>query len=292
MEPSLSVLGVNVRTAPVAVRERFQISEGRRLEALKTLSRAEGVDEVILLATWDRTEFLVWASDITLAANSIMRFLSSECGLKLCEWKHFYRLLDEAAVLHIFRAACGLDPAAPGVQMVSLLKEAWKEAESAGATGRCLDAVMEKALTVSKRLVNESGQEYLAGIEAADTRNPAELEAAAEQAEKILRAEAQELRRTLAAQRAAPTIVALRQYLDEICRQELDSFRQENGPLTQDQDQMLCAVISRITQRITGSLARELKELPEQTEQQQMTAAVQRLFHLETPSPALVGTTS
>ena len=53
---------------------------------------------------------------------------------------------------------------------------------------------------------------------------------------------------------------------------------------------MLNAVTSRITQRIAGSLARELKELPEKVEQEQMTAAVQRLFHLETPETALAGT--
>jgi glutamyl-tRNA reductase len=88
-----------------------------------------------------------------------------------------------------------------------------------------------------------------------------------------------------------PTIVALRTRLDEICRQELDSFRQENGPFTQDQDEMLNAVMSRMTQRITGSLARELKKLPEQMEQQQTAAVVQRLFHLQTPEKALAGTT-
>jgi hypothetical protein len=56
---------------------------------------------------------------------------------------------------------------------------------------------------------------------------------------------------------------------------------------------MLTAVMSRMTQRIAGSLARELKELPEKVEQEQMTTAVQRLFHLQTPerrlpAPALV----
>jgi hypothetical protein len=46
-----------------------------------------------------------------------------------------------------------------------------------------------------------------------------------------------------------------------------------------------------MTQRITGSLARELKKLPEQMEQEQMAAVVQRLFHLQTPEKALAGTT-
>lgn len=430
MEPSLMVIGVNFRTAPVAVRERFWIPEERRSETLKLLSRAEGIDEVILVATCNRTEFLVWANDITLAANSIMRFLSSEYGLKLCEWKHFYRLLDDAALLHIFRVASSLDSMVLGEpQIVSQLKQAWKLAQESGATGRCLDAVIQKALSVSKRVRSETAigksavsvpyaaveltnkvcgtlqgkhvillgagkmgelsargllnhgagsvkvisrtfehaaelagklggtaipfEERWEHMKRADViisstsspqailsreeaelmvrgrkeqplvivdiamprdidpevrnikgvflydlddledvidRNAAEREAAADEAEKILHCEAQEFRRTLAAQRVVPTIVALRHRLDDICRQELDSFRQENGPFTQDQDEMLSAVMSRITQRITGSLARELKELPEQVEQQQMTTAVQRLFHLQTPESAVAGT--
>jgi glutamyl-tRNA reductase len=122
--------------------------------------------------------------------------------------------------------------------------------------------------------------------------NAGEREAAAADAEKILLAEAQGFRRKLMAERVVPTIVALRLRLDEICRQELDSFRQENGPFSRDQDEMLTAVMSRMSQRIAGSLARELKELPERVEQEQMTTAVQRLFHLETPEGALAGTRS
>jgi glutamyl-tRNA reductase len=64
----------------------------------------------------------------------------------------------------------------------------------------------------------------------------------------------------------------------------------KNGPFTRDQDEMLSAVMSRMTQRITGSLARELKELSEKVEQERMTTAVQRLFHLQTPEVALAGT--
>ncbi|MGO8796003.1 MAG: glutamyl-tRNA reductase [Candidatus Sulfotelmatobacter sp.] len=429
MEPALMVIGVNYRTAPVAVREHFWIPEDRRYEALVKLSQAEGIEEVVVLATCNRTEFLLWASDVTLAANSVMRLLGTEYGLKLCEWKHFYRLLDEAALLHIFRVAASLDSMVVGEpQIVSQVKDAWKLAQKAGSAGRCLDAVIQKALTVSKRVRTETaignsavsipyaavelarqifgtleGKQVLlmgagkmselsargllnhgagsvkvvnrtfehaaelaaklggeaipfedrwqhmaqADIVISSTscphtilsrdqaegivrarvdrplvlvdiamprdidpevrtikgaflydlddlvnvvsHNTEEREAAATDALKILQFEVQSFRGTLHAQRVVPTVVALRQRLDEICRQELDSFEQENGPFTQDQDEMLTAVMSRITQRITGSLARELKERPEKVEQDQLALAVQRLFHLQTPETALAG---
>jgi glutamyl-tRNA reductase len=446
------VVGLNYRTAPVEVRERFWISEDRRYQALAHLSRAEGIEEVVVLATCNRTEFLLWVNDITLAANSVMRLLGSEYGLKLCEWKHFYRLLDEAALLHIFRVASSLDSMVVGEpQVVAQLKQAWQQAQKVGATGRFLDAVMQKALTVSKRVRTEtaignaavsipyaaveltrqifgtlenkkvlllgagkmselsargllnhgassvkvinrtlehaaelatklggiaipfeerwqhmadadiiisstscphtilsrdeaetlmqernlrarqnrasndrgsddrrSNDQPLVIVDIAMPRdidsavrevkgvflynlddlenvvdhNAGEREAAAADAQKILEAEALGFRRKLMAERVVPTIIALRQRLDEICRQELDSFRQENGPFSKDQDEMLNAVMSKMTKRIAGSLARELKELPEKVEQEQMTSAVQRLFHLPTPETALAGTRS
>jgi glutamyl-tRNA reductase len=437
VEPTLMVIGLNYRTAPVAVRERFWISENRRYEALVELSRAEGIDEVIVLATCNRTEFLLWVNDVTLAANSVMRLLGSQYGLMLCEWKHFYRLLDEAALLHIFRVASSLDSMVVGEpQVISQVKLAWQQAQKLGATERFLDAVMQKALTVSKRVRSETAignaavsipyaaveltrqifgtledkkvlllgagkmselsargllnhgassvcvinrtmehatelAKKLGGVaipfeqrwqhmteadiiisstscphtilsrdeaeimmrdrQARDRtnrplvivdiamprdidsavsevkgiflynlddlenvvdHNAGEREIAAAEAQKILQTEAQGFRRRLMAERVVPTIVALRQRLDEICRQELDSFRHESGPFSKDQDEMLNAVMSRMTQRIAGSLARELKELPEKVEQEQMTTALQRLFHLQTPQAALAGTIS
>src|SRR5580700_8276159 len=151
------VIGLNHHTAPLAIRERFWISEGRRPEALLQLERAEGVDEVIVLATCNRTEFLLWASDPGLAANSVMRLLGSEYGLKLCEWKHFYRLLDDAALLHIFRVASSLDSMVIGEpQIISQVKGAWQQAQKVRSTARFLDAVMQKSLSVSKRVRNET----------------------------------------------------------------------------------------------------------------------------------------
>jgi glutamyl-tRNA reductase len=120
--------------------------------------------------------------------------------------------------------------------------------------------------------------------------NAGEREAAALEAQKIVEQEACGFRRKLLAERVVSTIVALRSRLDELCRQELESFKEECGPFSKDEAALLGDVANRITRRIAGSLARELKELPEKMEQEQMTVAVRRLFHLETPEEALAGT--
>jgi C4-type Zn-finger protein len=87
-----------------------------------------------------------------------------------------------------------------------------------------------------------------------------------------------------------PTIVALRGRLDEICRQELDVVKQETGPLSEQEISTLETLAARITQRISNSLARELKDEPEKLEQDRMADAVQRLFHLEQLQKAVAGT--
>ena len=157
VEPTLAVIGLNFRTSPVAVRERFWISPARRVEALHQLVRSEGIEEVIVLATCNRTEFIVWASDVPTAANSVLRFLTQEYQVKLCEWSHFYRLMDDVALTHVFRVTSSLDSMVLGEpEITGQVKEAWALAQEAGTTGRFLDAVMQKALTVSKRARTET----------------------------------------------------------------------------------------------------------------------------------------
>jgi glutamyl-tRNA reductase len=429
VEPTLAVIGLNFRTSPVAVRERFWISEPRRYEAQQRLVRSEGIEEVIVLATCNRTEFFLWASDVPTAANSVLRFLTQEYHLRLCEWSHFYRLMDDVALTHIFRVCSSLDSMVLGEpEITGQVKQAWAQAQQAGTTGRFLDAVMQKAMTVSKRVRTETaigssavsvpyatvelsrkvlgelkGREILligagkmsdraahylmkAGanhvkvmnrtleraedmakkmgatavtfedreqhLKTADiivsstacpnyilSRKEAEAiakqrehkpmvvidiavprdidpavrevegihlfdmddleevvkhnavgrRAAAEAAEEVVQAEVQGFRRKLMAERVVPTIVALRQRLDDLCRQELEVLREEFGPFTEDQNQALTTLTNHITQRIAGSLARELKELPERNEQEALAAAVKRLFQLEEPSLAAVG---
>lgn len=424
------VIGLDHRTAPLGMRERFFIAESRRYEVLRHLSSAEGIEEIVALSIPCRTEFLIWASEPTLAANSLLHFLGSEHGLKLTEWEHFFRLLDDAALRHVFRVTAGLDSLVVGERaIVSQVRDAWQKARTVAACGPLLNAVLGKAVElaeavhsqtelgkdavpfsstavesaeqvfgslagrkvlllgasktaeVSARLMIEKGATSVVvidqspqracelaqslGASAASladrwqcmlqadivisatgcphvvlTREEAEriaqernrvplvildiamprdvdpevrrvdgillydlegLErtmrntdvidvAAAEKAEKMVEAERHAFRNKLQVRGAVPTIAALRHSLEELCRQELDSFIEERGPLTREQDQLLHAITAQVIQKIASSLARELKEFPEKEEQERMSAAVMRLFHLDSPNTALAGT--
>src|SRR3954463_16462207 len=157
LESTLVVIGVNYRSAPVEVRERFWISESRRYEALVRLARSEAIEEVAVLATSNRTEFILWTRDASVAANSVLNFLTAEYGLRLCEWKHFYRLIGEPALLHIFKVASGLDSVLVGEpESLAQLKEAWGLAQKVGSSGRFLDSTFQKSVNVAERVRTET----------------------------------------------------------------------------------------------------------------------------------------
>ena len=111
----------------------------RQAQVLAMLSQGEGIEEVIVFSTCNRTEFVVWG-DATLAVNSILRLLTAEYDLKLQEWNSFYRLLDEQALAHAFRVSCGLDSMCIGEDHIGRqVSQAWQQARNAGCTGRFLD---------------------------------------------------------------------------------------------------------------------------------------------------------
>jgi glutamyl-tRNA reductase len=258
------VIGVNHRTAPVEVRERFWIPEDRRRDALLALARADAIEEVLLLSSSERTEFLLWTRDPSAASGSVLNFLTREYGLKLCEWKFFYRKIDEAALAHVLLVTAGLDSLTVHEhECAENLKEASGTALGAGTLGRFLDGVVQTALTLSAKLHAEATRVGM------------------DEAEKSAMREAKASYSKLLAERVVPTIVALRRRLDEICLQELESFYGGLSSLTSEEREKIEAFATRLTQRIAGTLAHELKEPCEKMEQERLTSAVQRLFHLE-----------
>ncbi len=421
MESSLVVIGLNFHTAPVDVRERFWIGEHRRYQALQRLQQMDGIEEVVILATCNRTEFVVWASDFSVAAGSVLAFLTREHGMKIEEWTHFYRLVGDDALLHLFRVAASLDSMIVGSSDIAdHLKASWVMAGEAGTCGRFLDHIIEKALAVAHRVYTETeigkaalsipfaavqlAKEILGplagrnavvmgdghmgqlsvrllleqgakavqvtkrvGEDAADTalaatsdsvrfedrwkyledadvvvtstgcphivlsrgeaarlcdgrgdrpiffidislprnieasvrevrgaflydlddlekvvaRNMRERRGAAADAERLVAEEERKYRRQLASDRMEPSIVALRKHLDEIARHELARYAAETARITPAECETLSTVISRVVQRIAGSLARELKEAPETADQRQLAGLVQRLFQPE-----------
>lgn len=151
----LNVVGINHESSPVTVREKFWLSELRLYEALRHLTHVAGIQEAVILATCNRTEFILWADDTARAIQGVRNYLTKEVALTAAEWKFFYTIQADEALVHIFRVASSLDSMIVGEpHIVGQVKSAWIRARQAGATGLYLDAIFKKALSVSRRVRN------------------------------------------------------------------------------------------------------------------------------------------
>lgn len=165
MQPSLIVVGLSYPGSSLAVRERFWLDIDRRLDALIRLGTADGIDELAILVNAERTEFIIWAGDLSVAASSVLTYLTGEHGLRLCEWKNFYRLVDETALGHLLRISSGLESRfSAGVEIMDDIESALNLGLKAGATGPHLQSALEKVLVGSAHFRRETGVGFAANV--------------------------------------------------------------------------------------------------------------------------------
>ncbi len=107
--PNIVLIGINHKTAPVALREKLSFSQEGTLAALETLNQHPGITEVLIFSTCNRTEILCVAtrSDVE---DTLITFLS---GCKQVPPSEFvpalYVFHNDEAVRHLFRVASSLD---------------------------------------------------------------------------------------------------------------------------------------------------------------------------------------
>ena len=154
------LIGVNHKTAPVELRERLAFSEAAIPEALSNLVDHEAVEEGLIVSTCNRIELLATApSGMEPGLALLAEFL---CGFhKLSPYEldgHLYRCSGPDAVKHVFRVASSLDSMVVGEpQILGQVKEAYHQAVEAGTIGRILSQLMDRAISVARRVRNETG---------------------------------------------------------------------------------------------------------------------------------------
>jgi glutamyl-tRNA reductase len=140
---SLVLVGTSHRLSPVEVRERVAFDLAG---AADLAQRMAGDGEAVCLSTCNRTELYLVQPDPQVAeARAAEALLGDEVEL--------YRMTDEAAALHLFRVAAGLDSLVPGEgEILGQVREAYE----AGAHGPVLDRLFREALRVGKKVRTET----------------------------------------------------------------------------------------------------------------------------------------
>ncbi len=152
---NLQLIGVNHRSAPVEVRERFAISEKKLPEALQSLVQYPGVEEGLIISTCNRVEVLAGLKNGTA---DLRGFLRDYFHLDPSEFdQHLYEFREHEAVQHLFRVACSLDSMVVGEpQILGQLKEAYAVARAVGAVQSNLDALLTRSFAIAKRIRTET----------------------------------------------------------------------------------------------------------------------------------------
>ncbi len=152
---TLSLIGVNYKTAPIALRERIAISRDELPETTRALAALEGVTECMIVSTCNRVELIAEVEDPN---TDLTGFLNHHFGLErsLLE-PHIYKRSDRDAVRHLFRVAASLDSMVVGEpQILGQVKEAFAVARAAGTVSGQLEHLLQSAFAAAKKVRSET----------------------------------------------------------------------------------------------------------------------------------------
>lgn len=179
----LIVFGLNHRTAPLEVRERWAFSPEESRRALEGLRASVAESEHVILSTCNRTEFYshlpvslspLKTSESGAPAASGPQFIRQAASsafefyhqVKLLlgrkpssevHYHHFYVYRQEDAIEHLFRLAGGLDSMIVGEpQILGQIRDALATAQEARTVGRFFHQLFPAAIRVGKRLRSDT----------------------------------------------------------------------------------------------------------------------------------------
>lgn len=149
-ELTMVCLGLNYKTAPVQVRERFAVSKSKLQESAIRLHSLPRVEECVLLSTCNRTEVYFWTTDSDIATQNI---LESFMGQGEIPAGSLYRYEGAEALSHMARVASGLDSMVIGeTEIFGQLKDAYFSALEAGTTAKLANRTFQRVFTLGKKV--------------------------------------------------------------------------------------------------------------------------------------------
>lgn len=156
---SIVAVGINHKTAPVAVREKISFSPDKISAALKEMLSSVKCREVAILSTCNRTElYLVQEGDVKITQERLLQWLESYHNVPASIiLPSLYLHQDQQAVNHIMRVACGLDSLVLGEpQILGQMKQAYSQAKAAGSMALLMDRLFQRTFGVAKQVRTET----------------------------------------------------------------------------------------------------------------------------------------
>lgn len=155
---SLVVVGINHKTAPVALLEKLAISQERLPKALHQLGTFEHIAEGAILSTCNRIEVYAAVTKFHGGAQDMRNFLSEFCHVAPEEFNDLlYTYHDEGAARHLFRVTAGIDSMIVGEsEILGQVRRSFQIATEEGTAFRILGSAFRRALRAGKRSRTET----------------------------------------------------------------------------------------------------------------------------------------
>jgi glutamyl-tRNA reductase len=156
------LVGLDYRTAPLALRERLHADDAHLLPLLPLLATLAGphglLREIVVLSTCNRYEVYAASDNPTLAHDAIVDCLLSARDVALQPLLDaLYRREGAEATRHLLRVAAGLESLVLGeTQILRQVADALARAQQAGTAGALLSRLFTIALHTGKRARTET----------------------------------------------------------------------------------------------------------------------------------------
>ncbi|MBF0200551.1 MAG: glutamyl-tRNA reductase [Desulfamplus sp.] len=154
----ITLIGINHKTAPVALRETLAFNDEEIPRTLAELKKRGHTKEVLIFSTCNRMEILFTAAHDD-SVESVMDFLLQSRNIsreRLGNALYIHR--KDQAVQHLFRVASSLDSMIVGEpQILGQVKSAYRRAVESRSSGVILNRLMHKAFSIAKKVRRETG---------------------------------------------------------------------------------------------------------------------------------------
>lgn len=158
---SIAIVGINHKTAPVALREKIAFSPDSIEQALYNLKQHPLIDGCVILSTCNRTEIYVGyqhLADLPRIKKSVEQWLSQYHQIQLTDYQaSLYWHDGKDAIEHLMKVASGIDSMILGEpQILGQVKQAYTYSHQYHCLSSELEKLFQRIFHVAKRVRTET----------------------------------------------------------------------------------------------------------------------------------------
>ncbi|CAH8384041.1 unnamed protein product [Eruca vesicaria subsp. sativa] len=155
---SIVVIGLNIHTAPVEMREKLAIPEAEWPRAITELCGLNHIEEAAVLSTCNRMEIYVLALSQHRGVKEVTEWMSKTSGIPVSDLcQHRFVMYDKDVTQHLFQVSAGLDSLVLGEgQILAQVRQVVNLSQGVDGFGRHISALFKKAITAGKRVRTET----------------------------------------------------------------------------------------------------------------------------------------